>query len=148
MPVYALLGDVRNFNVYESALYLIFDDNYGFAKTRLSSPETIDYIQNKIREYQERELKKRIKKEIKKQEDYKDMFEDLKEIICEYVDVAPETIKEDSRFIEDLGFNSYDFMSMVGEIEEKFDVEVEEREVVNVKTVKDAVAYIQSLQAE
>ena len=55
------------------------------------------------------------------------MFEDLKEIICEYVDVAPETIKEDSRFIEDLGFNSYDFMSMVGEIEEKFDVEVEER---------------------
>ena len=50
MPVYALLGDVRNFNVYESALYLIFDDNYGFAKTRLSSPETIDYIQNKIRE--------------------------------------------------------------------------------------------------
>ena len=100
------------------------------------------------REYQERELKKRVKKEIKKQEDYKDMFEDLKEIICEYVDVAPETIKEDSRFIEDLGFNSYDFMSMVGEIEEKFDVEVEEREVVNVKTVKDAVAYIQSLQAE
>ena len=90
----------------------------------------------------------RIKKEIKKQEDYKDMFEDLKEIICEYVDVAPETIKEDSRFIEDLGFNSYDFMSMVGEIEEKFDVEVEEREVVNVKTVKDAVDYIQSLQAE
>lgn len=39
-------------------------------------------------------------------------------------------------------------MSMVGEIEEKFDVEVEEREVVNVKTVKDAVDYIQSLQAE
>ena len=37
-------------------------------------------------------------------------------------------------------------MSMVGEIEEKFDVEVEEREVVNVKTVKDAVEYIRSLQ--
>lgn len=62
--------------------------------------------------------------------------------------VHPETIGEDSRFIEDLGFNSYDFMSMVGEIEEKFDVEVEEREVVNVKTVKDAADYIQSLQAE
>ena len=40
------------------------------------------------------------------------------------------------------------WLSMVGEIEEKFDVEVEEREVVNVKTVKDAVDYIQSLQAE
>ena len=70
----------------------------------------------------------------------------LKELICEYVDVNPSDIKEESRFIEDLGFNSYDFMSMVGEIEEKFDVEVEEREVVNVKTVKDAVEYIRSLQ--
>ena len=74
------------------------------------------------------------------------MFEELKELICEYVDANPSDIKEESRFIEDLGFNSYDFMSMVGEIEEKLDVEVEEREVVNVKTVKDAVEYIQSLQ--
>ena len=74
------------------------------------------------------------------------MFEELKELICEYVDVNPSDIKEESRFIEDLGFNSYDFMSMVGEIEEKIDVEVEEREVVNVKTVKDAVEYIRSLQ--
>ena len=74
------------------------------------------------------------------------MFEELKELICEYVDVNPSDIKEESRFIEDLGFNSYDFMSMVGEIEENFVVEVEEREVVNVKTVKDAVEYIRSLQ--
>lgn len=57
-----------------------------------------------------------------------------------------EEIRE--KYMGKVGFNSYDFMSMVGEIEEKFDVEVEEREVVNVKTVKDAVAYIQSLQAE
>ena len=73
------------------------------------------------------------------------MFEELKEIICQYVDVQPEKILEDSRFIEDLGFNSYDFMSMVGEIEGHFDIEVEEREVVNVKTVKDAMEYIKSL---
>ena len=74
------------------------------------------------------------------------MFEELKEMICESVDVEPGEIREDSRFVEDLGFNSYDFMSMVGEIEEHWDVEVDEREVVNVKTVKDAMEYIQSLQ--
>ena len=74
------------------------------------------------------------------------MFEELKEMICEYVDVEPGEIREDSRFVEDLSFNSYDFMSMVGEIEEHWDVEVDEREVVNVKTVKDAMEYIQSLQ--
>lgn len=74
------------------------------------------------------------------------MLEELREIICQYVDVASEKVTEDARFIEDLGFNSYDFMSMVGEIEEHFDIEVEERDVVNVKTVKDAIEYIQSVQ--
>ena len=74
------------------------------------------------------------------------MLEELKEIIRQYVDVEPEKIVEEARFIEDLGFNSYDFMSLVGEIEDQFDVEVEEREVVNVKTVGDAVEYIKSLQ--
>ena len=67
MPVYALLGDVRDFNVYNSQLYLIFDDNYGFAKTRLSSPETIDYIQNKIKEIVNRSFSVKIflKSEVK-----------------------------------------------------------------------------------
>lgn len=74
------------------------------------------------------------------------MINDLRKIICEYVDVKPEQVTEDARFIEDLGFNSYDFMSMVGEIEEQFDIEVDEREVVNVKTVQDAIEYIKSLQ--
>ena len=74
------------------------------------------------------------------------MLEQLKEMICEYVEVDQSEIKEESRFIEDLGFNSYDFMSMVGEIEDTFDIKVEEREVVNVKTVGDAVKYIKELQ--
>ena len=38
------------------------------------------------------------------------MLEQLKEMICEYVEVDQSEIKEQSRFIEDLGFNSYDFM--------------------------------------
>ena len=74
------------------------------------------------------------------------MLDQLKEMICEYVEAEHSEIKEESRFIEDLGFNSYDFMSMVGEIEDTFDIEVEEREVVNVKTVGDAVKYITQLQ--
>ena len=42
------------------------------------------------------------------------MIEKLKEVICNYVDVDPEEINEDSRFAEDLGFNSYDFICMLG----------------------------------
>lgn len=74
------------------------------------------------------------------------MLEELKSVICEYVEAEPENITESSRFVEDLGFNSYDFMSMVGQLEDQFDIEVNERDVVNVKTVGDAIAYIKSLQ--
>lgn len=73
------------------------------------------------------------------------MLEELREIICQYVDVDADKITEDARFMEDLGFNSFDFMSLVGEVEEKYDIEVEEREVVQIRTVKDAMDYISSL---
>ena len=71
---------------------------------------------------------------------------ELKDIICEYVEVDRNAISEDSRFVEDLGFTSYDFMSMVGELEETFDIEVEEREAAEIVTVGQAAAYIESLQ--
>ncbi|MBQ4283832.1 MAG: acyl carrier protein [Lachnospira sp.] len=73
------------------------------------------------------------------------MLEEMKEVICQYVDVEPEKVTEDARFMEDLGFNSYDFMSLVGEIEDRYDIEVNERDVVQVKTVGDAIEYIKSL---
>ena len=102
MPVYALLGDVRNFNVYENALYLIFDDNYGFAKTRLSSPETIDYIQNKIRENINRSFNVKIvlKSEVKNidldiKEKSKDKGEEiLKGIVSEDILEVKDSIDE------------------------------------------------------
>lgn len=76
------------------------------------------------------------------------MFDELKEIICQYVEVEESKITEDSRFMEDLGFNSFDFMSLVGEVEERYDIEVDEREVVQIKTIKDAMDYISSLIEE
>ncbi|MBP1561940.1 MAG: acyl carrier protein [Oscillospiraceae bacterium] len=73
------------------------------------------------------------------------MFEQLKELICNYVDVNEEDISLESRFIEDLGFNSYDFMSMLGELEETLGVTVEEQDVLEIHTVGDAVSYLEKL---
>ena len=70
----------------------------------------------------------------------------LKDMICEYVEVDKNAVTENSRFVEDLGFTSYDFMSMVGELEDEFDIEVEERQVAEIRTVGEAVHYIESLQ--
>ena len=76
------------------------------------------------------------------------MFEQMKEIIRNYVQVADEDIHEDSRFVEDLGFNSYEFMCLVGEVEDVFDIEVDEREAVKIKTVQEALHYIATLTEE
>ena len=56
-----------------------------------------------------------------------------------------EDIKPESRFIEDLGFTSFDFMSMLGEIEDEMDVEIDQEEVVNIRTVQEAVDYLSEL---
>lgn len=74
------------------------------------------------------------------------MIDKLRDIICEYVDADKDDITENSRFVEDLGFTSYDFMSMIGELEDIFDIEVEEREAAEIVTVGEALKYIESLK--
>ncbi len=70
------------------------------------------------------------------------------EVICNYVEVEPEAVKPESRFMEDLGFTSFDFMSMLGELEDRFDVEVEEQEAAQIRTVGEAVEYLEKLSAQ
>lgn len=76
------------------------------------------------------------------------MFEKLVEIICNYVEVEPENIKPESRFMEDLGFTSFDFMGMLGELEDEFEIEVDEQEAVKIITVQQAVDYLEKLTSE
>lgn len=74
------------------------------------------------------------------------MLEKIKDLVCNYVEVNREDIKEDSRFIEDLGFNSYDFVSMLGELEAELGVTVDENDILEVHTVGEAVKYLTDLQ--
>ncbi|MCM1283308.1 MAG: acyl carrier protein [Muribaculaceae bacterium] len=74
------------------------------------------------------------------------MLEKLREVIVNYVEVEAENIQPESRFMEDLGFTSFDFMSMLGELEETFDIEVEEGEAAQIRTVQEAMDYIEKLQ--
>jgi len=76
------------------------------------------------------------------------MFERFVDIICNYVEVEAENVTEDSRFIEDLGFTSFDFMTMLGDLEDEFDIEIDQKEVANVRTVGEAMEYMKELGAE
>ena len=70
------------------------------------------------------------------------MFDQLVDIIVNYVEVKKEDIKPESRFMEDLGFTSFDFMSMLGEVEETLDVEIDQEEAANIRTVREAADYL------
>ena len=70
------------------------------------------------------------------------MFDTLADIIVNYVEVKKEDIKPESRFMEDLGFTSFDFMSMLGEVEEALDVEIDQEEAANIRTVQEAADYL------
>lgn len=76
------------------------------------------------------------------------MFEKLAEIICNYVEVEQSDVYPESRFMEDLGFTSFDFMSMLGELEDELDIEIDEQEVADIRTVQEAVDYLEKLAAE
>lgn len=76
------------------------------------------------------------------------MFDKLVEVICNYVEVEPSDVHESSRFMEDLGFTSFDFMSMLGELEDEFDVEIQQQEAADIRTVGEAAAYLERLVKE
>ena len=76
------------------------------------------------------------------------MFEKLAEIVCNYVEVEQSDVHSESRFMEDLGFTSFDFMSMLGELDEEFNIEIDEQEVADIRTVQEAVDYLEKLAAE
>ncbi len=72
----------------------------------------------------------------------------FKTIVAQYCEVKPEDMKNEMRFREDLGFSSLDFMSFLGELEDTFDVELEEDDVLKVLTIGEALEMLERLQQE
>ena len=66
----------------------------------------------------------------------------VKNIIAEQLGVGEDEIKTTSSFIEDLGADSLDIVELVMAMEEEFEVEIPDEEAENIKTVQDAVNYI------
>lgn len=69
------------------------------------------------------------------------LFEEIREIICEQLGVEKEGITLETTF-EDLGADSLDLFQVVIELEEKYDIQIEE--VEKLQSLKDAVEYVKS----
>lgn len=70
---------------------------------------------------------------------------EFKKIVAQYTEIKAEDMTDDMRFREDLGFSSLDFMSLLGELEDTFDVELEQEDAVKVRTIGEAMEMLESL---
>ncbi len=68
----------------------------------------------------------------------------VKAIIADQLGVGEDEIKRESAFIEDLGADSLDIVELVMAMEEEFEVEIPDEQAENIKSVGDAVAYIEN----
>ena len=76
------------------------------------------------------------------------MLNKIISIISEYQDIPADTIHADSHLVNDLGFTSYDVVSLVGKFEDEFDIEVPDRKIKLMKTVDDIVKFIETATEE
>ena len=70
----------------------------------------------------------------------------LAELISDETGIATDTVEMDKSFTDDLDIDSISMMTIVVNAEEKFGVRIPDDDVKNLKTVNDAVSYIQSAQ--
>jgi acyl carrier protein len=75
------------------------------------------------------------------------LFEEVKAVVVEQLNVSADEVKEDSKFVEDLGADSLDVVELVMALEEKFDIEIPDDQAEKIATVADAINFIEGTQA-
>ena len=71
---------------------------------------------------------------------------DLADIVNEVAGIPADDVQLDTSFVDDLDVDSLSMVEVVVAAEEKFDVKIPDEEVKNLKTVGDAVAFIERAQ--
>ncbi len=72
-----------------------------------------------------------------------DITSEVKRIIKEQLDVEEDDIKPESSFIDDLGADSLGLVELVLAFEEAFEIDIPDEDTEQIRTVQDAVDYIQ-----
>ena len=72
------------------------------------------------------------------------MFESFKQFLIDDLRINPDDITMEAELTADLGINSLELADLVYTCEEKFNVEIDDEELHNFKTVGDVVRYLES----
>ncbi|MBX3251103.1 MAG: acyl carrier protein [Myxococcales bacterium] len=67
----------------------------------------------------------------------------VKEIISQQLDVDIAEIKAEASFIDDLGADSLAIVELVLAFEEQFEIDIPDEDTEKIRTVGDAIGYIQ-----
>jgi len=73
-----------------------------------------------------------------------EIFEKVKEVVTEQLNVDEGAVTNEASFIDDLGADSLDIVELVMALEESFGISIPDEEAENIKTVSDAVSYIET----
>jgi acyl carrier protein len=67
----------------------------------------------------------------------------VKQIIVEQLGVDEGQVDPTASFVDDLGADSLDIVELVMKFEEDFELDIPDEDAENIKTVKDAIDYIE-----
>jgi len=84
---------------------------------------------------------------LKKEEQMSEVAEKVKSIVSEQLGVKMEEVKEEAKFIDDLGADSLDTVELVMALEEEFGAEIPDEDAEKMTTVGEAVKYIEEKTA-
>lgn len=73
-----------------------------------------------------------------------DTFEAVKEVIIDVLKIDGADVSMDTRFVEDLKADSMDQFFLIDGLCEKFDISISDDDARTIKTVNDAVMYVDS----
>ncbi len=68
----------------------------------------------------------------------------VKKIVVEQLGVKEEEVIESASFVDDLGADSLDTVELVMALEEEFETEIPDEDAENIRTVQQAIDYINS----
>jgi acyl carrier protein len=72
-----------------------------------------------------------------------DIPSEVKRIIKEQLDVDEKDIKPESTFIDDLGADSLGLVELVLAFEEAFEIDIPDEDTEKIRSVQDAIDYIE-----
>ncbi|TQR61259.1 acyl carrier protein [Campylobacter troglodytis] len=72
-------------------------------------------------------------------------FDDVKAVVVEQLSVDADSVKLESKIIEDLGADSLDVVELIMALEEKFDIEIPDTDAEKLIKIEDVVKYIENL---